>query len=207
MASVNVTLLILHIIAPLVASITTCFVRISTLPEKPDISCTSNDTAVDRGNTRLPTSFSAVPLELLARNRGSLDIDAEAWNTATTSACIDALTSAPKGILDPSGLAMCYNLPSLDNSTGSFRAELRLYRLAFPIEDWNDIGSQTVAIDLRYDDAAIFDSSLSGVELSSTASSQVLELSNRYPPEMELLRTLNFVGQLHDSLLQKPMNL
>jgi hypothetical protein len=152
---------------------------------------------------------STMPLDLLKRNRGSLDIDTAIWNKTTSSACTDALAGVKRDALDPSGLAMCYNLASLDNSTGFFRAELRLYQVAFPIEDWNRIGPQILGINLRYDDASISDSSLSESEDTQLleASAHLLQLPKRGLPRMKLLQTLGFIGRLHESILQRPMNL
>ena len=47
-----------------------------------------------------------------------------AWEAQTQQACENAMTALNGQASNPSGMAVCYNLPFLDNTTGVFEAEI-----------------------------------------------------------------------------------
>ncbi|OCL12965.1 hypothetical protein AOQ84DRAFT_131423 [Glonium stellatum] len=77
-------------------------------------------------------------------------INLNAWETQTQTACENALAALNGQASNPSGMAVCYNLPFLDNTTGVFEAELRMYNISAPIAPWTGIASADVSLTLSY---------------------------------------------------------
>ena len=95
----------------------------------------------------------------LASLYGSLkDLDAdksEDWDEKTESACSSALIDLHGVATNPSGLAACYNIQSLDVVTGSFEVDLRLYRISAPTGGWLKLDSSSLGVGLTYVSATI----------------------------------------------------
>ncbi|KAF2196602.1 hypothetical protein GQ43DRAFT_467064 [Delitschia confertaspora ATCC 74209] len=72
------------------------------------------------------------------------------WEMQTQQACRSALTSLDGQASNPSGLAVCYNLPFLDKQRGVFQAELRMYNVSAPIDPWVGITAGDVTMTLSY---------------------------------------------------------
>lgn len=77
------------------------------------------------------------------------------WNLETEAACTSALSLLNGSASNPSGMAVCYNIPSLDSSTGVFEADLRLYMIAPATGDFAQISTQDVSVGLNYAGAAV----------------------------------------------------
>jgi hypothetical protein len=73
----------------------------------------------------------------------------------TTAACTSKLMTLAPANISPSGMAVCYNIPMLDNSTGVFMADLRVYRVADPTGDFAGVQSQDVQASLSYTSATV----------------------------------------------------
>jgi len=76
--------------------------------------------------------------------------DLAKWEEQTKAACSTALKSLNGQASNPSGIAVCYNLPFLDNQTGIFQAELRMYNISAPIDPWKGITAADVSMTLSY---------------------------------------------------------
>jgi hypothetical protein len=87
---------------------------------------------------------------------GDLNLDGpmtlEEWDDMTNSACVQALAALPRST-NPSGFCICYNLPSLNADTGSFEADLRMYRLNEPRGDFVGIEPENVSVDVFFNGA------------------------------------------------------
>ncbi|TGO37860.1 hypothetical protein BHYA_0087g00190 [Botrytis hyacinthi] len=81
--------------------------------------------------------------------------NASDWNTQTEAACTQALDLLNGQATNPSGLAVCYNLPYADNSTGVFKADLRIYNVSAPTGTFANIPSQDVQVGLSYEGATV----------------------------------------------------
>lgn len=81
-------------------------------------------------------------------------INMQAWDQQTNQACIDALRQLPQAS-NPSGTCVCYNLPALDNRTGTFQADLRLYRLGMGTGDFLGIPPVNIQVGLTYRGASV----------------------------------------------------
>ena len=56
---------------------------------------------------------------------------------------------------NPSGISACYNIRTLNNSTGAFNAQLSLYRIASASGDWTQLQNSGVSIGMAYPDATV----------------------------------------------------
>ncbi|KAK4098112.1 hypothetical protein N658DRAFT_432640 [Parathielavia hyrcaniae] len=116
---------------------------------------------------------------------GSLDM--AAWNEAANAACRDALSSMQRAS-NPSGACVCYNLPLLDNSTGAFEADLRLFQLSEPTGAFEGIPQDRIEIELSYNGASV-----SEVSQQPSAPLKVRQTSDR---DLPLLQSYLFIGQI-----------
>ncbi|SPO01455.1 uncharacterized protein DNG_04128 [Cephalotrichum gorgonifer] len=81
-------------------------------------------------------------------------IDMEAWDTETETACQDALKRLQIAS-NPSGVCICYNLPSLDTASGVFEADLRVYRFNEPSGAFQGISAENIRVGLMYNGASV----------------------------------------------------
>ncbi|KAK4118861.1 hypothetical protein N657DRAFT_325494 [Parathielavia appendiculata] len=116
---------------------------------------------------------------------GSLDM--AAWNEAANTACRDALRSMQRAS-NPSGACVCYNLPLLDNSTGTFEADLRLFQLSEPTGDFQGIPQDKIEIELSYNGASVS-------EVSQQAATP-LKVRQVNSGDLPLLQSYLFIGQI-----------
>lgn len=72
------------------------------------------------------------------------------WEADTKQACMDSLSALNGQASNPSGIAVCYNLPFLDNTTGVFQAELRMYNVSAPVDPWVGVTAADVSMTLSY---------------------------------------------------------
>ena len=77
------------------------------------------------------------------------------WDDQTESACGAALIALHGDATNPSGIAACYNIQSLNNSTGIFAIDLRLYRISAPKGDWVNLDPSSVGVGLAYINATV----------------------------------------------------
>ncbi|KAH7371439.1 hypothetical protein BKA66DRAFT_424018 [Pyrenochaeta sp. MPI-SDFR-AT-0127] len=76
--------------------------------------------------------------------------DLAQWEEQTREACMSTLGNLNGQASNPSGIAVCYNLPFLDNKTGVFQAELRMYNVSAPINPWAGVTAADVSMTLSY---------------------------------------------------------
>lgn len=141
-----------------------------------------------------------------ADENGAVDITA--WNAATDAACIKALSVLPRSS-NPSGNCICYNLPSLDMKTGIFEADLRLYRVSDPRDDFASVPPESVKVGLRYSGASV--SPISEKELMGMGllSNQTRKLTGRdnTASSPRLMQNYMFIGQIDAVKLAQNMTM
>jgi hypothetical protein len=76
--------------------------------------------------------------------------DLDRWERETKKACEDTLRGLNGQASNPSGIVVCYNLPFLDNTTGVFQAELRMYNVSAPIDPWVGVTAADISMSLSY---------------------------------------------------------
>ena len=74
-------------------------------------------------------------------------------NSTVDNACMKALSALNGQASNPSGMAVCYNMLSWDNSTGVFQADLKLYKISDGSGDWAMVQQQGISIGVTYPNA------------------------------------------------------
>ena len=124
------------------------------------------------------------------------------WDEQTHLACMDRLGALRGQASNPSGKAGCYNVQSLNNKTGTFSADLRLYQVSSAEGDWTTVQNTGASIGLAFSAASV---QLQGIQNSKMARSPVpIESHTRLLRRAnlpQLLQTLAFAGQVKTSML------
>ncbi|KAK3688739.1 hypothetical protein B0T22DRAFT_161463 [Podospora appendiculata] len=115
-------------------------------------------------------------------------INMTAWDAQANSACIAALNALPSSS-NPSGTCVCYNLPALDSTSGTFEADLRLFQLNQPTAEFLGIPPANIQVSLSYSGASVS-------PISSGTAAQKIGLSTRQNQNIKQLQTYLFVGQI-----------
>jgi hypothetical protein len=132
-------------------------------------------------------------------------INMTAWDAQANDACNLALSHLPVAS-NPSGTCICYNLPALDNTTGTFEADLRLYQLSAPSGQFSGIPPQNIQVGLSYRGASVS-------PVSARTASQKVAVSAVAPRQngassantnLKLLQAYLFVGQIDKTQMTAP---
>lgn len=126
--------------------------------------------------------------DLVLNPDGSMNMTA--WEATVNAACNDALSKLQLSS-NPSGTCICYNLPLLDNSTGTFEADLRLYSLNTPSGDFAGIPPQNIQVGLSYNGASV-----SPVSARNAPRSLEARQSTAVNGQLRLLQSYLFVGKI-----------
>ncbi|KAL3418049.1 hypothetical protein PVAG01_11059 [Phlyctema vagabunda] len=95
------------------------------------------------------------PVEEEKRSMEKREANMTTWNLETQAACSSALSLMNGTTTNPSGMAVCYNIPTLDSTTGVFEADLRLYMIAPATGDFASIPTENVMVALNYAGATV----------------------------------------------------
>lgn len=129
---------------------------------------------------------------------GTATLNMTAWDIEVNAACMAALSKLPQAT-NPSGTCTCYNLPVLNNATGAFEADLRLYQISAARDDFAGISQNQVQVSLVYNGASV------SPVTTTTAAAKVVARQNQ---NVRLLQTYLFVGQIdQDKLTTSNMNM
>jgi hypothetical protein len=151
------------------------------------------------------------PIERRQSPTGDGMVNVTAWDQATQQACTAQLQSLNGVASNPSGMAVCYNLPYLDNTTGVFEADLRLYMIAEPTGGFADIASSNVQVGLVYDGATVSAVNASSLKRRADLVSLISwprdekEVQRRQAMVPTLVQSYAFIGQINQNLLATPM--
>ncbi|KAF2639570.1 hypothetical protein P280DRAFT_41112 [Massarina eburnea CBS 473.64] len=137
--------------------------------------------------------------------------DLAQWEEQTKAACTQRLMTLNGQASNPSGIAVCYNLPFLDNQTGIFQAELRMYNISAPIAPWTGIQASDVSMTLSYLGATV--QSMNGTFAKREISYPPIKergvdgmLVERQSANMPIeLKVLNYVGKINSNLMGTAM--
>ncbi|CAK7262674.1 hypothetical protein SEPCBS119000_000097 [Sporothrix epigloea] len=128
-------------------------------------------------------------------------IDMTAWDHTATTACNAALAKLSKSS-NPSGRCVCYNLPALDNSTGKFEADLRLYQLSVPWGEFEGILPENVHMSYKYNDASV--SPITTTSASSLATRDDIPGKNA---TLQPLQRYLFAGRINQDMMYTDMTI
>lgn len=129
-------------------------------------------------------------------------IDMEEWDQQTEEACQKSLKRLMIAS-NPSGVCICYNLPSLDTSSGVFEADLRVYRFNDPSGDFAGIAPEDIEVALMYDGASV--SPVDPEDMPSLNSGrgkrQEVDGGGDGAPDLPLLQQYSLVGEIDNDRL------
>jgi hypothetical protein len=126
--------------------------------------------------------------------------DRAQWEADTQAACNGAITALNGQASNPTGLAVCYNLPFLNNQTGVFIAELRLYKVTDPIAPWTGVNVRDINMALSYPGAAV--QNVQG-SLNKRDLLEARQNANDVTPEQ--LKVLMYVGRINSNAMGTAM--
>lgn len=167
------------------------------------------------GAVTKPLTVSEAALSATTQSVHIPKIDPEIWNSQTKAACETAFRNLNGKASNPAGVAVCYNLPGLDNSTGTFQVDLRLYRVAAPAQGWETVFDQTISVALYYPDATVASQDTKTRRRDDPTaiwnrieSAEVFELDRRTneadPPQ--ILQAFHLLGQINGNMMGEMTN-
>ena len=118
--------------------------------------------------------------------------DEKQFNTSAGIECPSALESM-QSVVNPSGLAACYNVPFFDSSTGTFVVDLRLFRVSAPVDQFAGIPWSEYMMEMMIPQATLSDPQQMGGDDNKSNNT-----SGTGAPTM--LRGFQNVGQLNFQL-------
>lgn len=77
-----------------------------------------------------------------------------AWSAKVHAACVSTLRMISRSS-NPSGNCVCYNLASLDTDEGVFAADLRLYRLSEPRDEFSGVENGELKVAVAFNGATV----------------------------------------------------
>lgn len=146
------------------------------------------------------------------------------WERDTEIACEKALVSLNGQASNPTGMAVCYNLPFLDNSTGVFEAEVRLYNISAPIDPWVGVKLADISMTLSYLGATVQMMNTTGLtrrdstvswppirareegELVQRQAASATTTAVSVPKPSNELKVLMYVGKLNSNVMGTAMS-
>lgn len=154
---------------------------------------------------RVPVAKPATPsasAAAAAASDAAQNFNTPEWNATTTAACTKALSTVTN-TTNPAGMVACYNVPFLNNETGVFEADLRLYQINAMTGDFTGVQANQLSIALTYPDATVSASTsqkakrtVLEIRQPQTAGSTVTSQSNG----LSQLQDFTFVGQVDKTL-------
>jgi hypothetical protein len=158
-----------------------------------------------------PSSSTSAPASPTAISGTNANFDRKLWNTSVSDACTNALSSMDITAINPSGMAACYNIPFLDNTTGVFEADLRLYQMSQPSGLFTGISPSDLSISLSYLAAQISSNQI--VKRDSITQGPIfttLSLSKRQDANstVSMMAAFDFVGMINPAIMKTaPLNM
>ncbi|KFY51455.1 hypothetical protein V496_08835 [Pseudogymnoascus sp. VKM F-4515 (FW-2607)] len=151
----------------------------------------------------------------LLNRRADAPLPPANWNASTMEACTTALVMLRGLANSPSGMSMCYNLPFLDNSTGVFQADLRLFSIGPATGAFAGVAPADVSIDVRFAGAQV--QPVPVTDLVARPSVAARGLPPSWPPSKRgflakraqnpvMSQSFAFVGQINPELQNANLN-
>lgn len=101
----------------------------------------------------VPTGTATVAAAQQSAN--AVNVDPTKWNAQAEQACMTSVMNLKGKSSNPAGLAVCYNVPYLDEAKGTFEAELRMYNISTPAGEFVGITPAMMMVTLQYQGATI----------------------------------------------------
>jgi hypothetical protein len=134
--------------------------------------------------------------------------DPAQWNAAAESACMTAISKLNGQADNPAGIAVCYNVPYLDEKRGIFEAELRMYNVSPPSAPFTGVTPDMMMVTLQYAGATIQKSDGTLPVKRSLEERQQLTATttNGITAPVEIA-VKKYIGQVNSTLMSPLMNL
>lgn len=144
------------------------------------------------------------PVEELQK-RQTTTMNTTQWETTTTAACTANLQSLNGVASNPSGLAICYNLPMFNNQTGVFEADLRIYKVSEPTGSFANIPSNSIQVGLSYIGATVSAVDKKSLRRRDEPTSLISWPKRQAGAAPVLEKEYSFVGQVNADLIKANM--
>jgi hypothetical protein len=140
-------------------------------------------------------------------------MDMAAWDRDTSEICTARLSTLDAAS-NPSGTAICYNIPMLNNQTGRFLADLRLYKISDPTGTFLGVLPQDLGVGVAYNGATVLrvdntTDALSARDFTDRVEIQMVgmraEPLERRDTNPQLLQTYSFKGQIDTAKITADM--
>ncbi|KAL8723341.1 MAG: hypothetical protein Q9225_000324 [Loekoesia sp. 1 TL-2023] len=143
-----------------------------------------------------------------------IGVNPSTWINQTSAACIKSLAALNGKASNPSGLAACYNVQSWNSSTGVFKADLQLYRIAAATGDWVALMTQAVNVGLSYSGATVAPSGQHHKRREDLPPRTLLdspiigrsEVRRAAAAAPSLVQDMTFVGKINKNLMSQVKN-
>ena len=142
--------------------------------------------------------------------------DLTKWEEETAAACGNAVAALNGQASNPTGLAVCYNLPFLDNTTGVFQAEVRMFNVSAPIDPWVGVSAAAISMTMSYAGATLQEMNgtfakrgeigFPSIQLREVASVEGMLVEKRQTTAVPTaLKVMMYVGQINSNLMGSAM--
>ncbi|KMP05450.1 hypothetical protein DIZ76_015739 [Coccidioides immitis] len=81
-------------------------------------------------------------------------LNEQQFNETATTACLDALDNV-QSVVNPSGMAACYNIPFFNATTGTFAADIRLYQVSPPSDGFAGVPTSQYTLEMMIPAATV----------------------------------------------------
>ena len=130
-------------------------------------------------------------------------------DNATHAACVSSLMSLNGQAASATGISVCYNIAYFNNSTGTFEADVRLYRVSPPTGEWASLVQTSASVGLVYPNASVADGT-GGITGRRLVRRQLLSPSEGHlaarTDAPKNIAAMVFVGQLDSPMLTQAAN-
>ncbi|KAI6251084.1 hypothetical protein HI914_00908 [Erysiphe necator] len=139
--------------------------------------------------------------------------NATQWDIMTQNMCIETIKLTKSQVSNPSGMSICYNLPFLDERTGVFQADLRVFMVNPPSGPFRTISTDKIQVGLSYSGATVSPLNTSALTrrmidgtpfLTLPKSVDKITVKRETTPTM--IQRYGFVGEINKSLLPSNPN-
>ena len=127
--------------------------------------------------------------------------DIALWNEQTSAVCLDALRSIDGDSTNPSGISVCYNLPFFDEETGVFQAELRMYNVSAPFDEWQGVVAADIALELSFTGAS------AQIVNNPPSRRRLLRRQDLQQSSPEEMKVLSYIGQVDEDVVEADLSL
>lgn len=157
---------------------------------------------------------SSIPASTKNNTTNSTATTGSPYEAAITSSCTSALSLLAGKPESASGMSLCYNIISLNNSTGVFKSDLRLFKVAEPRDGWKNVSMKNIVPSVNWRGSG---ASLMGSQWGLNAPKNTTEGTNIVRRDTHLARraekggpalmeSYSFIGQINPEFLNRTMN-